>query len=298
MTTDDINERTDDFTRLNICDVTCLRQDHAVTVRLPSLTERPCFTSLRRSKRLHQDHVTSGFWCLSTCCREISSNTYDQLPLVSATQEPTKRANVEGPCGCNYSKEGSLVISSIRQRLSSPFLHFTSSHSTLALPKIKDFLFVLFFLILILNISPTHATSSNSQPLTRTDGNFICVTFISFLCGILASNSLSLFCHRRPTGRIIFTKPCFILRKKCRFNGIISTRNGEYFWCYFVIPFLIAFSIFAATTDTKFGVFKGKGPYSSQGKRSAHGFNPLDFQALKIIPNWGGTKNVLLLSGR
>ena len=51
--------------------------------------------------------------------------------------------------------------------------------------------------------------------------------------------------------------------------------------------------VHTATSSHSYGVFDGKAPrsYDSNTKN-------LDFQTLRILPEWGGLKDVLLISGR
>ena len=58
---------------------------------------------------------------------------------------------------------------------------------------------------------------------------------------------------------------------------------------------------FLVTVDENFSVFDGKGPtqFEKRKKSIENGVeDSLDFQDLMLIPDWEGTKDVLLLSGR
>jgi len=171
-----------------VCDVTSLRQDQAITVRLPNPTNDRAFSVVcRRSKQHGQDHVTSDSGRLSTSCRTISSNTQQQqlsFHFKPTMRRNTERKRVERLCCCNYHKRGSSLIPSIRQLLSSPQRHLQTSLATFALPKFKDYLTIVLILIFSLYVPSTLAVSSSSEPLTRTDGNY---TFFPFLCSSVKS---------------------------------------------------------------------------------------------------------------
>ena len=160
-----------DANHINECDVTSLRQEQAITVRMAKPNNRPFSTARRRSKHNMNKHVMPGR--LSTSCHENSPNTQQQLPLVLkplTLRKDTEKTVNEGPCCCNYHEGRSTLIPSIRRQTSTPFRHLRTSLAAFALPKFKDHFIVVFIFILSLIASCAHAASSSSKPLTRTDG--------------------------------------------------------------------------------------------------------------------------------
>ena len=154
-------------------DITSLRQDEAVTVRLVK-SSKDRATACQRSKQLRLDHVTSRTGRLSTSCPANSFSSQEQLPeyFKPHTQRDTEKPRVRKQCCCNYHRDGSSLIPSIRQHTSSPQRHNRTSLVTSSLPSLKDHLIIVFILILAFSVSCISAVSSSSEPLTRTEGNF------------------------------------------------------------------------------------------------------------------------------